>query len=228
MADAPAFRYARYPAGGGDEWMLLHGHPDSVRVLILAPILNETNQTRALIVDIARRLAQAGIGSAIPDLPGTGESERSLATVSWPDWRHAVGAAAETVFGNAGPPMVAALRGGALLDDACAAHASWRFAEAPGASLLRPLERAQRLSDKLAAGNLEPNGPVPLAGFSLNDPFVDALRAAAPATIARPLRTVAFEGTGVPLWRQAEPGTDPALAQQLADDLAAWISSCGR
>ena len=33
--------------------------------------------------------------------------------------------------------------------------------------------------------------------------------------------------SGSPPWRRAEPGNDPALAQQLATDIAQWIRSCG-
>ena len=29
-----------------------------------------------------------------------------------------------------------------------------------------------------------------------------------------------------PLWRRAEPGDNPALAELLADDIAAWIAAC--
>ena len=31
---------------------------------------------------------------------------------------------------------------------------------------------------------------------------------------------------GAPLWRQSEPGDDPALADLLADDIADWIARC--
>ncbi|MFT6569163.1 MAG: hypothetical protein ACJAWY_000858 [Sphingomonas echinoides] len=227
MIDAPAFEYARYPTAGGEEWMILRGPRDGPRVLILQPILNEANQCRAMVVDFARHLALAGVGSAIPDLPGTGESTRPLAEVRWSDWRDAVAAAAATLRQDSSSLMVASLRGGALIDDVCGAESWWRFAESSGAALLRPLERAQRLtrsSDNMHA----PNDIQTLAGFSLHRELLHAFRAAAPEPVPRPLRAVAFDGVGTPVWRRAEPTNDPALAKRLAEDFLAWISACER
>ena len=223
MIDAPPFEYVRYPTSRGDEWMILRGPRTGPRVLILPPILNEANQCRAMIVDLARHLAAAGITTAIPDLPGTGESSRPLAEVRWSDWRDAAAAAAETLSEEGSPPVVASLRGGTLLDDACAARCLWRFAGTPGTLLLRPLERAQRLSK---ATRDAPGDAETLAGFCLNGELLEALRAAAPASVAGPVRTVAFDGDGVPIWRRAEPTNDPALARRLADDLLTWMSPC--
>lgn len=224
MTEVPAFDYVRYSAGIGDEWMMLRGPREGLRVLILAPLLNEANQCRAMTVDLARHLARAGVGSAIPDLPGTGESVHPLANVRWSDWRHAAAAAAKALSRDGSPLAIASLRGGALLDDACTARSWWRFAETSGASLLRPLERAQRLTSAPAAPDA-PDAPATLAGFSLHVDMIEAIRAAVPAPVAGLLRTVAFEGDGVPIWRRAEPTNDPALAKRLAEDLLAWIAA---
>src|SRR4051794_25648952 len=105
---AAGFRYERYEAPRGAEWMLVHGR-GAPRVLILSPLLGELNATRALLVDLARRLAAGGIGSAIPDLPGCGESVHAIETVTWEDWRDAAAAAARAVD----MPHIVALRGGA-------------------------------------------------------------------------------------------------------------------
>lgn len=228
MTDAPAFEYTKYPTRRGDEWMMLRGPRTGLRVLLLAPILNEANQCRALVVDLARHLAKAGVASAIPDLPGTGESLRALAEVRWSDWRDAVAAAAETLRQDGSPLIVASLRGGALLDDACGASSWWRFAEASGASLLRPLERAQRLSNAAQTTPAESKTATTLAGFHLHGELLDALRAAAPGPVAGPIRTVPFDGEGVPIWRRAEPTNDRALAKRLAENLVAWTSTCER
>ncbi len=217
MTDTPVFGYARYPAPAGNEWMILRGPRKGPRVLILPPLLNEANQCRALVVDLARHLALAGVGTSIPDLPGMGESGLALAEVRWSDWREAAVAAAEALCEDGSPPMVASLRGGALLDDVCKARGWWRFAEAPGAALLRPLERAQRLSTQSRG----PDAPATLAGFDLHGELIEALRAAVPAPVPGPLRTMAFDGEGVPVWRRAEPTNDLALAGRMAQDLLA-------
>lgn len=227
MIDAAPFDYARYPSGSGDEWMMLRGPRRGPRVLILPPILNEANQCRAMVVDLARHLAMAGVGSAIPDLPGTGESTRPLAEVRWSDWRDAAASAAATLRVDAAPLVVASLRGGALLDDACGADAWWRFAESAGAALLRPLERAQRLT-KSADEPSDTSDTQTIAGFSLRRALFDPLRAAVPGPVPGPVHTVAFDGTGMPIWRRAEPTNDPALALRLSEDLLAWVSACGR
>jgi hypothetical protein len=222
VPDAPAFEYQQFRTRSGPEWMTLRGPLDGPRVLILQPLLNEANQCRAMVVDLARRLAFVGIRTGIPDLPGTGESLRPLAEVRWPDWQAAAAAAAEALRLDGVPPAVASLRGGSLLDDACAARARWRFAETTGASLLRPLERAQRLTG--GASGMTMNDTETLAGFRFDRELLGALRAAVPAPVAGPHRSLPFEGKGTPVWRKAEPSNDPALAEALANDIAGWLS----
>ncbi len=227
MIDARPFEYARYPIGGGEEWMMLRGPRHGPCVLLLQPILNEANQCRAMVVDLTRHLALAGVGSAIADLPGTGESARPLAEVRWSDWRDAAAAAAATLRQDGSPLVVASLRGGALLDDACKANAWWRFAESSGAALLRPLERAQRLT-KPSNQTSDASDTQTLAGFPLHRELLDTLRVAVPGPVPGPLHTVTFDGASMPIWRRAEPTNDPALAKRLAEDLLAWISACER
>lgn len=222
MADAQAFQYEQYQTRSGPEWMMIRGPQDGPRVLILQPILNEANHCRAMVVRFAKHLASAGVRTALPDLPGTGESVRPLAEVRWSEWRDAAAAAAEALRLDGLPPAVASLRGGSLLDDACDARSRWRFAETTGASLLRPLERAQRLTR--AAGGSTPDDPGVLAGFQFDRELMDVLRAAVPAPAAGPHRLLPFEGERTPIWRKAEPTNDPALAGELAKDLVRWLS----
>ena len=222
MAGDASFRYARYPAACGTEWMLVHGS-SRPRVLILGPLLNEMNQTRALLVDLARRLAARGVASALPDLPGTGESLTPLRELGWDDWRRSAAAAADALSAEQGsPPHIVSLRGGSLLDDACVAASRWRFAAVSGAALLRPLERVQRLAgDGQRTGDL-----VELGGFAMGPELVAALRAAEPAQVEGQLRSLAHDRPGLPLWRRAEPGADPELAEQLSSDIACWVAAC--
>src|SRR3546814_12119711 len=66
-----------------------------------------------------RALAPRGYCCWLPDLPGTGESERALDEVGWDDWRDAARDAATAVALTAGrSPAIASLSGGALLDEA--------------------------------------------------------------------------------------------------------------
>src|SRR5687768_8408820 len=95
------------------------GAADAPAILFVPPLFEEMNRTRALIAAIMRRLASMGHGCWLPDLSGTGESERPLEQVEWDDWRHDVTAASAHVAGKTGkPPLVASLRGGCLIDDA--------------------------------------------------------------------------------------------------------------
>jgi hypothetical protein len=227
VADANALRFRQYPADTGAEWMLIHGPSTGTRVLILGPVLNEMNLMRAVTVDMARRLAQRGHACAIPDLPGCGESMTPLRTVEWRDWRAAAAAAAEAWRGEDGsPPHIVSLRGGCLLDDDCAAASRWRFAPAEGSALVRPLQRAHRIANREGVAPEDEDGGVPLAGFTFAPAFLDALRAAQPATVSGPLRNLEAEKSGVPRWRRAEPGADAALSERLSADIADWISSC--
>jgi hypothetical protein len=223
---AGAARYETYEGPRGREWMLVHGPAVGPRVLILQPLFAEANGMRATIVALARALAATGIGSAIPDLPGTGESETALEVTAWEDWRDAAAAAARAL----GRPHLVALRGGALLDDAAAAASWWRFAPVPGATLLRQLERAQKIADSEAEGTERPANPnnaaIELAGFRLAPPLCAALRAAEAVAPPGPMRSLPFEGPGIAPWRRAEPTADPELAARLADDIAAWIRIC--
>src|SRR5688500_6385350 len=110
-------------------------------LLFLPPLFEEMNRTRALLATAMRALAADGFSCWLPDLPGTGESERALETISWRDWS----AAADSAFEAAGAVATIALRGGALLDGA--APARWRFAPATGASLARDLARAGLMTE---------------------------------------------------------------------------------
>jgi hypothetical protein len=216
-------RYESYDGPRGAEWMLVHGPADGPRALILAPLFGEANGMRATIVALARRLAEAGIGSAVPDLPGTGESGLPLADVAWRDWRESAAAAGR----HLGQPHVVSLRGGALLDDAVVGRSWWRFAPVAGATLLRQLERAQLVTDREGGRAAITDGEaIELAGYRLSPALCAALRGADPVTPDGPLRALPFAGPGLAPWRRAEPTPDPELAARLAGDITEWIRSC--
>jgi hypothetical protein len=185
-------------------------------LLFLPPLFEEMNRTRALLATVMRALAAQGFECWLPDLPGTGESERPLEEVSWQEWREAAAAAIEA----AGAVASASLRGGALLDEA--APARWRFAPATGASLARDLSRA---------GLMTEGG----GGYAPSPALLDPLATAEPAAGAR-LRTVRLSTDraeadlkleGPPLWRRAEPQNSYELAEAMASDISQWVRSCG-
>ena len=137
-----------------------------------------------------------GFGCWLPDLPGTGESERALESVSWADWRQAAAGAAAAAGALA---ATVGIRGGALLDDTADARCAWRFAPGPGSSLTRDLARAGLMND--GGGG----------GYAPCEALLSALAAAEPAPAPR-LRTVRLatdraeadlKVEGPPLWRRA-------------------------
>jgi hypothetical protein len=185
-------------------------------LLFLPPLFEEMNRTRALLATVMGTLAGDGYGCFLPDLPGTGESERALEEVSWQDWREAAAAA----FKAAGASACVSLRGGALLDDV--APVRWRFAPATGASLARDLSRAGLMTEggggyAPSADLLEPLGAAePAAGAKVRTLRLSTDRADADLKLAGP-----------PLWRRAEPQNSSELAEAMALDISQWMRSCG-
>jgi pimeloyl-ACP methyl ester carboxylesterase len=214
--------YDHYRADGCDEWLTVIGSPHAPPILFLPPLFEEMNRTRALIVAMMRSVAARGYGCWLPDLPGTGESEKPLETTGWEQWRGAVAAAAAQL-GHGGPLFgVASVRGGCLLDDVVPARCAWRFAPVAGTSLARDLSRA----------GLTSGGGT--AGYAPGELLLRPLERAEPAEIAN-LRTLRLESDrgdadrkidGPPLWRRAEPESSSELAALLSEDLLDWLGRC--
>jgi hypothetical protein len=223
--------YDRYRTAGADEWLMRVGSPHAPPILFLPPLFEEMNRTRALLAATMRALAAAGLGCWLPDLPGTGESERPLETIAWQDWMDATAAAADHVARVAGRrPALASVRGGVLLDAEIETPCRWRFAPAEGGSLARDLERSS-----LVAPGEDADGSRLLAGYPLAASLLEELKAKSPAPAER-LRTVRLASDrgaadhkieGPALWRRSEPGNSPELAMTLAADLASWLETCG-
>ncbi|MEO7177987.1 MAG: hypothetical protein ABIW83_04015, partial [Allosphingosinicella sp.] len=210
----PGLHYSAYRVGGRDEWMM--GIGSGPALLFLSPLFEEMNRTRALLATAMRALAAQGFQCWLPDLPGTGESERALEEVSWRDWRDA----ADAAFAEAGAVASVSLRGGALLD--AAAPARWRFAPATGASLARDLARAGLMTE--GGGGYAP-------AQALLGPLTEAEPAAGGTIRTARLATDRAEADlkleGPPLWRRAEPQNSSELAEAMASDIIQWVRSCG-
>lgn len=217
--------------------MLRHGPIDQdARVLIVPPLFDEANRLRRTLVLTMHALADRGVASLLPDLPGQNESLVPTGAVDLDQWRCAVAA---IVAAEPGPIMIASLRGGALIDDRAAAAGWWRLAPVPGATLLRTMLRARVASDREAGINCSIDGligeaghsPLLLAGNLLSPAMVEQLQAAVPVE-TDPLCTVvlgteASNVAGTPLWLRAEPDEDAAMAAAMAESIIGWMSACG-
>ncbi|MEO6217014.1 MAG: hypothetical protein ABIO86_13375 [Sphingomonas sp.] len=229
-----------YDWAGGREAMLRFG-PDTGPVVIAAmPLFEEANRTRAFIVTILRALAAQGIASALPDLPGTGESLIETEHASINIWNAAFSSVAQHFDPGSRPVHAIAVRGGALVDATAPVASRWHFAPVAGEGLVRDLLRARLAATKESGEAIEtemmaPPGPsIELAGNRLSRALVEELEHSIPLD-RPPLRIVRLDTdtqpadrhvAGAPLWRRSEPGNDADLACLLADDIAAWIATC--
>ena len=205
-------------------------------VLIVPPLFDEANRLRRTLILTMRALADRGLASSLPDLPGQNESLLPTEDTSLTRWRDALSAFAAA---EPAPLLVASWRGGALIDDAVAnAAGHWRMAPVAGASLVKTMIRT-RIAGEKEAGRIvtadqiradAANHPVDLAGNPLSGAMLAQLEAATPAEVT-PLRQVAVgvgEGKlpGSALWLRAEPGEDAAMAQAMAADIHDWAMTC--
>jgi hypothetical protein len=207
-------------------------------VIAAMPLFEEANRTRAFIVTMLRALAERGIASALPDLPGTGESSIPTEEADLADWKSAFSSAVQYICADIRQVHGLAVRGGTLLDTDAVLVSRWHFAPLPGEKLVRDLLRTRLATrdDRRDASTLDPLGPpIELTGNRIKPGLLTELQAAQPSATA-PLRTVRLDidsqvadrhVTGTPLWRRSEPENDPALARLLADDIALWIAACG-
>lgn len=201
---------------GSRENLLRHGSRSPVTLLVLPALFEEANRMRRFTVCVMRSLAPMGIGTILPDLPGTGESETALRETEFSDWEEAVGTLAGGVQGSI------ALRGGALLDRPMTNR--WRIAPETGERLLRDMVRATAFSTGSSVVELDRQAratPTRLAGNLLSPSMFSALHEAEPTGGAH-VTTV----TGPKLWRAAEPTEDADFARRIAEDIAAWVQTC--
>ncbi len=201
---------------GGCENLLRHGAGSPVTLLILPALFEEANRMRRVTVSVMRNLASRDIGTILPDLPGTGESETALCDTVFHDWNDAVVALSKGVWGSV------SFRGGALFDSNIKKR--WQFAPETGERLLRDLARATAFSGDISVADLERQArtrPTRLAGNLLSPVTYLALYDAKVVGDAH-ISNV----PGPKLWRAAEPTDDAAFAFRLADDIATWVKTC--
>lgn len=214
-----------YAWRGGDELLLRHGKGSPVTLLVLPALFEEANRMRRFTVSVMRGLAARGIGSVLPDLPGTGESLLTLAEVNLDDWHAAASALTNDIRGSEGRCLSIGIRAGALLDGV--ADHGWRLAPESGERVLREMVRATSLTSGLKASDFDARAQaeaVSLAGNMFSPAFYSALKAAALPDSQRRMFPLADDAPR--LWRAAEPGDDPAMVTTVIDDIAEWVSRC--
>ncbi len=230
---------SHYDWEGGREAMLRFG-PDIGPVIVAAlPLFEEANRTRAFVVTILRVLAARGVASALPDMPGQGESGAPTSTFTLARGRSAFAAACALPLGEGRSVYGLAIRSGTLLDGDAQLAGRWHFAPMTGADQLRELVRTRQAAAREAGDSFDPaslkeaTDPVELAGNLLSPTLLAEMPEAAP--VAEKTRVIRLETdakpadhriAGAPLWRRAEPDNDPALAEKIADDIASWVRAC--
>jgi hypothetical protein len=228
--------HLHYIYAGNQEYAIGFRPADTTRdILIVPPLFDEMNRMRRVLVSAMRDLAQRGVASVMPDLPGCNESLSPLAQQDLDRWRGAISAAAQAF----GATHIASIRGGSLVDDGPAMLPHWRLAPAKGSSLLKTMLRTRMAGDKeagiassmeslMATGRRE---PIELAGNIISPAMLASLEAGEPAE-PKQLTLVALGAdadnvSGSALWLRAEPQDDPAMAASLAEHLDRWSTSCG-
>lgn len=227
----------QYDWAGGREAMIRFGPATGPIVLAVLPLFEEANRTRTFASGLLRRLAERGIGSILPDLPGQNESLVATEHAMLAGWRAALASAAASAASGA-PVHILSFRGGALLDHDVKAASRWQLAPAKGEALVRELFRASAAAGAPLDLDLtdynDEGGPVTIAGNRVSRHLLRDLNAAdcvrdgtvRVVRLATDPAVADRKVEGVPLWRQAEPGDDPELAALLAADVADWIARC--
>ena len=224
-------RINHYDGAGGREQMLRFGPETGPMAIVALPLFEEANRMRAFAGSICRALADRGVASVLPDLPGTGESLVPLETLSLLRMSEVYEGATQHVRMAGARVYGVAFRSGALLDRLALLDGRWRLAPQDGSDLLRELAR-------IKGASLGDAGPVEVAGNRIGTALLTDLSIYAPWSIADggPVRTVRLTSDprpadrhvpGSPLWRRSEPGNDPEMAAMLCEDIAGWIARCG-
>lgn len=197
-------------------------------VLILQPLFEEANRMRRTLALMARALDRQGVGLVMPDLPGMGEHHIGANRVGISDIETASNLLSDALTSQGRPVLVAGFRAACLFDLLPGASANWRFAPEPGDRLVRTLLRTEMPEESTATHAF-------INGQLVSRAFLDDM-ARLPLPNPARLRTLRLATDRAeadhhveasPLWRHAEPGEDPALAELLAGDILNWAVTCG-
>ena len=197
-------------------------------VLILQPLFEEANRMRRTLALMARALDRQGVGVVMADLPGMGEHPLGANQVGISDIGTASNLLCDALTSQGRPILVAGFRAACLFDSLPGASANWRFAPEPGDRLVRTLLRTEMPEESTETHAF-------INGQLVSRAFLDDM-ARLPLPNPARLRTLRLATDRAeadhhveasPLWRHAEPGEDPVLAELLAEDILNWAVTCG-
>ena len=229
MTPPPAHLY--YKFGGHEEYCLSFGDAGAARaVLFVPPLFDEMNRVRRMLVETMRALAERGVRTYLPDLPGCNESLADISAQTLTEWRSAIEAASVQFRAT----HVASLRGGTLIDHV-ADLPMWRLAPVKGSSLLKTMLRTRIAADKESGLSTTMDvlmlqahsGPLELSGYNLGSAMLESLENAAPVAVPDLYEAALTDVNVSALWLRAEPQDDPVMSAALAAELDRWSASCG-
>ena len=210
-------------AGQAREEMLVSFDQDRpVRILVIPALFDEANKLRRLTLSLMRALDEAGIDTALPDLPGMNESLAPLAEQTLAGWREHAKSAAQ----GFGATHTLSLRGSALL--APEILPGWRYAPIDGSKLLSNLLRA-RVFEAREAGRKETRSALlelgrseglVLGGWRIGPAMMRELETASlkEGAAYETLEPSDFGASG--LWLRTEPSDNADQAMALAQRIA--------
>jgi exosortase A-associated hydrolase 2 len=92
------------------------GDAERRTVIVAPPFGEEMNKSRRMLSLFAQAAAECGIGTALPDLTGTGDSDGEFADARWDIWCDDLARTMDSVEARTGrAPVLLAVRTGALL-----------------------------------------------------------------------------------------------------------------
>lgn len=165
------------------------------QVLLIPPLFEEMNKSRRFFSLLARRLVGLGYTVTIADLPGSGDSEGQLSALDWQDWLDSL----EAVFhhlsaeGEPGRTHLLTCRASSLLICQWLHQRQHSIASLVmvdpclnGRTYLGQFIRIRVMASRFAGieesqatilGRIADGEPVEIAGYALNQSFVDGLTA---------------------------------------------------
>lgn len=222
--------FGKYDSGLGREPVLRIGAGEGDPcLLILPPLFDEMHKLRRTLVLAMRALADRGIASILPDLPGLNESQTPLSQCQLADWQKAMRWAA----GDLDATHVASLRSACVLDEGLRELPRWRYAPVTGVRLITQMTRAQmagnkavgRAAERLDFDDLGADAVVSLVGYNLHGAMLSGLKSATVKPLRQNTDRLVETSLGPPLWLRAEPGESAELAHALADSWAKWMAA---
>jgi exosortase A-associated hydrolase 2 len=214
------------------------GMPVRTRLLFLPPFAEELNRSRHVMAAFARGCAKIGIGVALLDPYGIGDSEGDFGDARWDIWREDVSAALQWIDAmGSEPTAIGGLRLGASLAAEIAADQPGRFKRlvlwqpvANGQTYLKQFLRIRFAADLAEGGDgqdtkalmaeLESGKSVEVAGYDLAPAMAKSIEAVklGPLGLAAKTAVTWFEVAG-----QDGAALSPATARIVAEWQGAGI-----